>query len=379
MDSTEYLLTPATILAWFPLVTRPRPPGLPLQIRVAELTTLSVLPMTGTRHDRMSRAAEVFNKAALIASDCGVPDMARDLCHRQRELFDQARPLPAGAVQLALQPVLNVPRQLIREGLGQDAYTMLETLYRAARERTAADIDGHPVDLGTITRTPDDHKTVCALIWTALLADGTRALALAGRWTEAASHAAAHRGIGKRLLDGRQAAILALVQNGQANKASILVEQSTIAEPWELTVQSLLRVLCLRAAGTCTVHHVTTMLANARTLTEEREPCTTVIRTRVGLIALDLAGTTDDPRSRRLRTALIATAAGDAYAARDTLAHHQICQYLTTAQQGSLQTLVRASGLGAGIIPPRLRNELIAAVDRAESALRNELAHTDLG
>lgn len=114
MGSAEDRIGPG-VLTWFPLVLRPRPPGLPLEARIAELTGLA-RPADGTAHQRVSRAAEVLNKAALIASDCGMPGLARALCHRQHELFDRARPLPPWAAQLALQPILNIPRQLIREG-----------------------------------------------------------------------------------------------------------------------------------------------------------------------------------------------------------------------------------------------------------------------
>lgn len=371
--STEDRLTPGVTLTWFPLVVRPRPPGLPLETRIAELTRLAARPAEGTRHDQMSRAAEVLNKAALITSDCGMPGLARALCHRQHELFDRARPLPAWAAQLALQPILNIPRQLIREGQGHDAYAMLQTLCQAARERTTAVIDGRPVDLSTITCAPDDNKTVRTLIWTALLADGTRALAQAGRWQEAAGHAARHRGIGNQLLDGRQAAILALLHDGQPGEAAVMVEQSTITEPWEHAVQSLLRVLCLHTAGTDTGHHVATMLMTARALMQERDRSTTVTRTRIGMTALDLAGTQDDPQSRPLSAALVATAAGDGYAARDALSHHRIRQSLTTGQRQHLQDLVRACGLGAGRIPERLHDQLMTAVSCAETALKKGL------
>jgi hypothetical protein len=373
MDGAEDQLAPGVTLTWFPLVARPRPPGLSLQVRIAELTSLAAKSAEGTRHDRMSRAAEVFNKAALIASDCGMSSMARTLCHRQHELFSHAHPLPASAIQLALQPILNIPRQLIREGRGQDAYAMLETLYRAARERTAAVIDGRLVDFSTMTRARDDHKTACTLVWAALLADGTRALMLAGRWKEAARHAAAYRGTGRRLLDGRQVAILALTQDGQAGKAAVMVEQSMIAEPWEHAVQSLLRVLCLGAAGITIGHQVAAMLADARALMEESDRSTAVMRTRVGMIALDLAGTNHESESRLLRTELIAAAECDAYAARDILAHRQARQYLTAVQRRDLQDLVRACGHLTGMIPEQLLDQLTTAVDHAEATLRGEL------
>lgn len=280
---------PATTssLAWLPLVPRPRPPCQPLPARTAELTRIAAVPAETTDHDRISRAAEILNKAALIASDCGLPETARALCHRHYELFDQARPLPARAASLALQPLLNIARQLIREGRGQAAYTMLETLCHATREQTAVVIDGQPVNLAALARTPDGHQALRTLAWTALLADGTRALALAGRWQEAASHAAAHRGVGKRLLDGRQAAILAHLHSGQPDKAAALVDHSTVTQTWERALQSLLRVLCQHT--TIDAHHqVTEMLTTASDLAKDTDPTTVVTRARLGMLALDL-------------------------------------------------------------------------------------------
>jgi hypothetical protein len=205
-------------LAWFPLVPRPRPLGLPLEARVAELATLATSAEHGNLQEKATRAAEVLNKAALIASDCGIPALARELCHRQYELLAQSAPLPSWAVRLAMQPVLNIPRQLIRDGHGDNARAVLETLHAAALSRAAAVIDGMRIDFGTLTSTTDGRKEACTLTWTALLADGTRALAQAGRWKEAAEHAAAYRGTGARLLDGRQAAILALLADKQASR-----------------------------------------------------------------------------------------------------------------------------------------------------------------
>jgi hypothetical protein len=225
MGNTGRQLTAGTALAWFPLVQRPRPPGLPLEARIRQLRELAARPGDGDGDGdgRIIRAAEVCNKAALIASDCGLPELARALCWRQHEVFDHARPLPASAAALALQPLLNLPRQLIREGDGHGAYAMLQALYHAARDRTDAVIDGRSVNLHNVTCAPDDHKTICTRVWAALLADGTRALTQAGRWREAAEHAATHRGVGLRLLDGRQVIILALAQNGQADQAAALV------------------------------------------------------------------------------------------------------------------------------------------------------------
>ncbi|MGH3872677.1 MAG: hypothetical protein ACRDSR_14400 [Pseudonocardiaceae bacterium] len=318
----------------------------------------------------MTRAGEVCNKAALIASDCGATDLARNRCWRQHDVFDAARPLPAQTAKLALQPVLNIPRQLIRDGDGTTAYQMLEQLYRAARHRTDAQLAERRISLQDVTCAPDDHRTVCTLLWAALLADGARALASAGRWQDAAEHAAAHRGVGTRLLDGRQVTILSLTDRGDHDRAAAMVEDSVIAEPWEQTVASLLRVYCRRGAGCDVGPDAAAMLDHALGLVEQAEPSTTVFRARVGMTALDLADGCDRPQVPRLRAAIITAASADAYAAREALAHPLLRPAMTTAQQHTLATSVRASGLGRGAIPPGLLDDLMASVTLAENQLR---------
>ena len=370
MDSTGRQMT-GTALTRFPLVQRSRPPGFPLTTRVNELRELVAQPHDGD--SGIVRMAEVCNKAALITSDCGLPDLARTLCWRQHEVFEHARPLPTSATKLALQPVLNIARQLIREGDGDGAYTMLKALFRATCDRTNAVIDGRSVNLGNLTGTPADHKEVCMLVWAALLADGARALALAGRWRQAAEHTDAHRGLGMRLLDGRQVTILALVHEGQTSQAAKLVEQSTIVDPWEHVVQHLLRVHCQHA--THAGRHIASMLSAVLALLEELAPSTAVFGTRVGMTALDLAEPHDHPQLRSLRAALIATAQSDAYAARDVLAHPLLRPTMTAAQHQDLTTLANASGLDTKTIPEPLYDDLMAAVSSAEDRLRTLLKH----
>jgi hypothetical protein len=99
-----------------------------------------------------------------------------------------------------MQPLLNIPRQLIREGHGDDAYAMLASFYAAARSRTSATIGGRVIDFDALANSPEDRETVGSLLWTELLADGTRALARSGRWQQAAKRVAEHRGIGNRQL-----------------------------------------------------------------------------------------------------------------------------------------------------------------------------------
>jgi hypothetical protein len=361
-------------LAWFPLVPRPRPPGRPLEERIAELTTLAATAEQGTLQEQAARAAEVLNKAALIASDCGVPALARELCHRQYELLTHSAPLPGWAVRLAMQPVLNIARQLIRDGHGDDAHMVLRVLHQAALRRSIAVVDSMQIDFAALTSTVDSHKEACTLTWTALLADGTRALAQAGRWRQAAEHAAAHRGTGARLLDGRQTGVLALLADGQASEAVQMVERSTVTEDWEHAVQAVLRVLCHRATGQDPVTGIATMVAAAHALAQVQDPATVVSRTRIGLTTLDLIGDSHAVQTDTLRAVLIATANADAYAARDLLTSCHVSKSLTSAQRSGFRDLVRACGLGTGTIPGHLHNRLTAAVGQAEDILTRTMS-----
>lgn len=364
------------MLAWFPLVERHRPPGLPLKTRITELRDLAAQPGTGDPHQQMIQAAEICNKAALTASDCGLPELAHALCWSQHEVYTTARPLPAATVKLALQPLLNIPRQLIREGRGEAAYALLESLFRAARDQTDTVISGRTVNLTHLTSDSGGHRTICTLVWAALLADGTRALAQAGRWQQAAEQAARHRGIGSRLLDGRQITILATVLNGETSKARSLVEQSTPSDLWEKPVQNLLRVLCGRAAGTVPEEYVNTMLTTTLALLQQTLPATAVFRTRAGLAALDLAEDHNGPQKSQLRAEVIANARRDAYAAREALTHRQLSSTMTKHQRQELVQLVEAAGLDAGLISAPLQRDLTTAVSAAERRLRNLLGMT---
>lgn len=271
---------------WFPIVPRPRPPALPLDQRITELTALAARATEGTCQQRATRAAAVLNNAALIASDCGVIDLALTLRRRQYELFTRGGPLPGWAVRLALQPALNIPRQLVRNGQGGDAHTFFRALHQAAADQATVDIGGISIDFAALASTPDARREALMLTWTALLADGTRALARAGRWKEAASYAAAHHGAGTRLLDGRQAAILALLAEGQPAQAAELVDQATVTERWERAVQAVLRVMCQHASGNRSEQDGALMTLIAYSLAKEADAATAVTRTRIGLTVL---------------------------------------------------------------------------------------------
>lgn len=62
-------------LRWLPLADWPRPACPPLPARVAEITTI-VRETIEPGADPLSGAAHALNKAALLASDCGLGEPA---------------------------------------------------------------------------------------------------------------------------------------------------------------------------------------------------------------------------------------------------------------------------------------------------------------
>ncbi|WUI01579.1 hypothetical protein OHR68_07095 [Spirillospora sp. NBC_00431] len=323
--------------------------------------------------EQLTQASRICNLAALIASDCG-DTLANTLCWRQYEVFYQARPLPAAALPLALQPLLNIPRQLIRDGHANAAYTALEDLLHAARAHGEARIDGRTVRLHTLTTTPDGHQTTITQIWTALLADGTRALIHTGRWQAAAERAAAHCGVGTRLLDGRQVTILAHAHHGRHHDALALLDDSSLTEPWEPAIQQLLRVQCHQLTGRDADRHIPAMITAIHELLDLGDQATRVFRTRAAITALELSRARPDPERTRLTNRLIALARSDGYAAHDLLTHPRLSHELSNTQTRSLAHLVHTCGLSIGALPKPLRTQVLTAARHAEHQLRLLLA-----
>ncbi|MGH3922424.1 MAG: hypothetical protein ACRDTT_06070, partial [Pseudonocardiaceae bacterium] len=110
----------------FPLLPRTRPPGQALHLRVDEIRGLACSASQGPDEIRISSAAQALNKAALIASDCGLADLAQQLCWRQFDIFQAVTPLTAKTAKLALQPIVNLGRLATRGGDGTRAYRIFE-------------------------------------------------------------------------------------------------------------------------------------------------------------------------------------------------------------------------------------------------------------
>ncbi|MEV6987395.1 hypothetical protein AB0M95_39915 [Sphaerisporangium sp. NPDC051017] len=323
---------------------------------------ISALAHAAVQAGDPTKAAAVHNRSALLASDCGLPDLARTWCHRHARLHLEALPLTGTAARCALEPLVNLGRLHIRAGLGETAYQMLTNLYEAVTTRADTSIDGIDLPTSTLTATDDDHQEVCRWLWSVILADAPRALITAGRWHEAYTHLQRHHGIGYRLLDGLQVAVITTLTSGDPAGALALLDASTPHEPWEHAIAACLTVLSGRTTGPA----VATMLRHHQHLTPTPELA--VFYTRLGLSVLDAA---HHPDAQTHATTLIrqTLATRDGYAIRDLLAHPHCAALLTSSDTRHAQDILHQCSLGAGQLPNHLHDALTTAMDTTATLL----------
>ncbi|MFJ4831728.1 hypothetical protein ACIP79_17670 [Streptomyces sp. NPDC088747] len=353
----------------FPLVARFRPACLPLPERVRALVDLAD---TAVKKTDQGLASAVYNQAALTASDLDLPDLAGEMCHQHAAAYLHACPLPGMSAIRGLEPVVNLARLRIRAGRADEGRQRLLNLYEAVEAGTTARFEGIAVP-ADLTTTDEDRHEVRAWLWRVLLADGTRTLTTEGRWAEALTHIEAHRGVGKRMLDGRQVAILAALVAGNTARAAALLADTMSGDPWEQAVTACLTALCRRDAGQPIDGH----LADLVTTYFERktEPGLTVFDTRLGLTVLDAIGSAKAPGARRIVEELHrrTTDAEDGYAARENLAHPLFTALATDRQQLDCRALVRVCALGVRTVPDELQGQLTAALRASDSVIRGSL------
>ncbi|WP_433919878.1 hypothetical protein OIE50_39955 [Streptomyces canus] len=356
----------------FPLVARFRPACLPLPERVGGLVDLAE---TALKKSDQGLASAVYNQAALIASDLGLPDLARQMCHQHAAAYLDACPLPGMSAIRGLEPVVNLARLQIRAGHTDEGRQHLLDLYKAVEAGTAARFEGVAVP-ADLTATDEDRHEVRAWLWRVLLADGTRTLTTKGRWAEAKAHIEVHHGIGKRMLDGRQVAVLATLVAGDTTRATALLADTVPGDPWEQAVTACLTVLCRRDAGRLVNGHLAELVT---TYSERRaEPGMTVFDIRLGLTILDAIGSAEAPGAHHIAERLHRrmTEAEDGYAARENLQHSLFTALATDRQAQDCRTLVRACALGTGAIPDKLHGELVSALRASDSVIRTSLARS---
>ncbi|MFC8716566.1 hypothetical protein [Kitasatospora sp. NPDC057198] len=346
----------------FPLVPRIRPACLPLNARVGRLTELAD---TAARRADAGLASTVLNQTALLASDLDLPDDARALCHRHAALYLTRGPLTAASTIRALEPIVNLARLHLRVGRHQHGHQLLLDLYRAVTTATETTLDGITVP-AALTETDEQRAEVRAWLWRVVIADGTRALTAAGRWQDALRHIEEHRGIGRRILDGRQTAVLAAATTGDHPTALALLRDTEPGAPWENAVTAALTALCRPAD-----RHAAEHAADLWTALEPGDGLA-VFTTRLALTVLDATEPATPAACHLVRSAVIRTGeSGDGYALRDLLAHPAVRSTLDEDRAGALEQALAACALGSRSLPERARKPLDAAVDSAAQVLEN--------
>jgi hypothetical protein len=341
----------------FPLIARPRPVCTPLAQRVFDLQERADIAQ---RSGDVAAATAVFNLAALLASDCGIPDLAHTWCHRIAAvaLAHDSEP------QHALEPIVNLARLHIRAGDGPAAWTLLETLFQAIDTRTDTTIDGLTIPAARLTDTPGAHAKARAWLWSILLGTGAHALATAGRWDEASHRLAQYKGIGTRMLDGRQITVIAHARAGRYQQARAMLGATHPGEPWENAVTAC---LYLHVPASDPADALTAALTAYHAL-GPAEPGLAVFHTRLGLTLVD-ALDVGHPEAEQIAMKLVRHAANDGYAARDVLAHPGCLSVATSRRIGQLTDLVSECGLGHGTMSAAHLVSLNRALDTAESAI----------
>jgi hypothetical protein len=357
----------------FPLIPRAKPICRALDVRVARVRERAHQTNQRTE-DSLLRAAEAHNLAALIMSDCGLPDLARALCWQQFEVFLTVRPLPLPTAKLALQPLINLARLLIRDGDGTGAYALLEALFQAVKSRADTVIDGRQINFTDLLSHDDDHRELVKWIWSILLTDGTRALTRTGRWAEALRHVEQHNGIGQRLLDGRQVAILARCATRDHEAACSMLADTTAPTSWEEAVAASLKVLCLQSADQPAQSATTAMVEGYLRLTTD-DPVS--FRVLLGLSVMDLAVGSCGVLQVAAVVLREALETADAYTARDVLNNETCRSHAAGNDVRGLTDTVRAAWLGHGTMPAHALNQLMDGVGMSEATIVNSLTSPD--
>ncbi|MEU8299759.1 hypothetical protein AB0C04_21115 [Micromonospora sp. NPDC048909] len=372
-----YHASVAAALRYFPLLGRPRPACPALPLRLQEIADSAETAIQKREHG-MPDAAHTLNKAALIASDAGMTDLARKLCWRHINAYRRkGRPLSIIEARYMLEPVLNLARLQIRADHGAPALRLLESMYDAVTHRTDLIVDDHALPTATLDGEAGERRKLREWVWLQLLGEGVRILALSNRWADAAALAQKHNGIGRHLMEGRQAAIIAAcIQDKPAQGRKILAD-STLTEPWEQQVASRLNVICAGPTSPGVSHHHAT--ATEQLAGPISAPNYASYRARLGLTTAILASPTRLELAERLlhRTAQQAIDTTDGYAARDILSFREPLAGITADQYADLRRATAEAGLTPGGLTGPALEAICQVSELAEKALRAALSMSE--
>ena len=368
-------VTVAAALRRFPLVGRPRPDCPALPLRVKEVTN-AAHTATEKREHGMADAAHALNKAALIASDAGMTDLARQLCWHHIDAFRRAtRPLTIREAHYMLEPVLNLARLHIRAEQGAPALQLLKTMHDAVKHRTDLTIEGNTLPTANLLGDQSERRALRQWAWLQLLGEGVRTLALADRWADAAEHARTHNGVGVHLMEGRQAVIIAACTQGNRVAGRALLATSTPTQQWEQQVAASLDIICTEPTGPLIAQHLDTAIRRFAAPSPAANYAS--YRVRLGLTLVILANPTRPRLAKMLlrHIAAFAIESADGYAARDVLGFRDPIDGITDTPRATLRHIAVQAGLGTGPLPETSVQQMSDACDQAVLVLEQEMRH----
>lgn len=364
------------VVSRFPLVCRPRLTCPDLETRIEEVQRYADDCIARAEpEERQHRACVVWNLAALIAADCGMPSLAASLCERQFRIFRSAWPVTGRTAIASLQPLVNLARLTHRADDPHGAYEALHAMNHAVHHGGSAMVHGTAISFDRFVAAPADREDATTWFRAIMLEDGTRLLAATSQWTKAAAHAAQYDNAGELLHEARQTEVIGSLYSGHIGSARAALETTVLTEPWERAVAACLRSCIDLHTNQLTPEDVAQTLTLVRHAQESSEPDTAHFRLRLGLTAVDLAAELRPGHAKALCSELIQNAADseDAFTAREVLRHHTARGQIAPGEREALNTLVRRAGLGRGSIPPPLLADLLAAVQSAERVLSRTL------
>jgi hypothetical protein len=304
-------------------------------------------------------------------------DLARDLCHRQIQPYTcLRRPLTAEEGRLMLGPALNLARLDLRAGNPDNALRRLEEADQAVAAGRDLAVDGSMLPVSAISGTSEEHAKLRNIVRALHVGDGVRAHAMAGRWHLAAGLAETLGGVYPRLLEGRQAAVVARCLAGDLGGARRVLTQATATESWEDQVAACLVVLAspegeiTDAVDTMTSRFLGDPLPADRVLFRARLSAT--------VVALSREIRPDAAAQVAMAAAGEAIQAREAYAARDILASPAVASLLEPRSRKELARIAGESGLGRGTMPLALADVFHLTVEKALAGQGTALARPAL-
>jgi hypothetical protein len=275
-----------------------------------------------------------------------------------------------------LGPALNLARLELRAGNPDEALRRLEDADQAVAAGSDLAIDGGVLPVSAIGGTSEEHSKLRNIVRALHVGDGVRAHVMAGRWHLAAGLAETLGGVYPRLLEGRQAVVIARCLAGATSEACRVLAEATAAESWEDQVAACLTVLCSPADEAANTVDTMTSRFLADPLPDDR----ILFRARLSetVVALSREIRPDSAARVATSTAGEAIMARDAYAARDILASPAVASLLGPRFRKELAWMADESGLGRGTMPPALADTLHQAVEKALADQETALAQVPL-